>query len=192
LRGILQDVTELRVDLLDLVLEPLVGGVQAEVLLGDPLLPQEELCRDTEAVEQGNDLSIQEALAEGGAPDNVESKVFRWKLDLAVSQEDLVVPAGVAWVSEHGWVATDGEDALRATESDLEGADVRELEPRGNLLCDVCSDEAATVREDVSISLDVWIGDIDVSGAQSPNVLRGGEALASASISFQYVLLVLE
>ena len=96
--------------------------------LGLALLFQEEFIVNTNAVEKQYDATIEETLAIGAAPDDVECEIIRWKLGLTISQLYL---ASFEFFLFH-------EDAFCTSNSDLECAHLGELEILGDFLGQLC------------------------------------------------------
>lgn len=79
---VIHDVAKLQMNFLNLVLQSLVKTLYGHKLFCGALLFQEKLRGDTKAMEQGNDLPVEEPLAISGTSNDVKGKVIRWKLNL--------------------------------------------------------------------------------------------------------------
>ena len=77
------------------------------------MLSLEVVDRDAEAVEEGDGLTIQVALGEGGAADDVEGQVGGGELQLAASEKNLRL------VRELACVVTNSEHTFCPTKPDL-------------------------------------------------------------------------
>lgn len=73
-------------ELVNFLLNARLNVVELDELFGRLLFAKEIFDWNSEAVQQDNDLSIEESLTEGRTPHDVETQVIGWKLHLAVSE----------------------------------------------------------------------------------------------------------
>ena len=84
------------------------------------------------------------------------------------------------------------EDALSASDPNLEGTHMREPKLQSSLLRQLRRYVADAICEREAIPLDIWYVEDDFVWAHSADKPRGGEALALASELLQHVLLLAE
>ena len=135
-------------------------------------------------MQQSDNLSVEEALTEGGHADDVQAEVGTGELDLTVTELHLN-RALQSWAHH--------EDSFGAGDPDLKGgcpccSEVILGDFGGQLFTDV-SDSVCEVE---AIPLDIRQVHLDVFRAQGGNELGSGEALTFASKSFQDILLVIK
>jgi len=165
-------------------LDLITNGLNRDGFLSLALLLDEIVFRDTQAVQQGDYLSVEETLTKRRHPDNVQAQIGTGKLDLAVSKLHL-------HRSLHPRL--DHEDALRSGNADLEGGGPCRPEViLGDLGGQFFADVADAVCKVEPIPLDVGQVHLDIFVAQGCYKLARGEALTLASKPLQDILLVVE
>ena len=118
----------------------------------------------------------------GAAPDHVEGEVVRGEFDLTVAKVNL---AAFKLGFHH-------QDALSASDPDLEGTHLREPELPSSLQRKLRRYVADAICERKAIPLDVWHVEDDFVWEHGADKPRSGEALALARKLLQHVLLLAE